>query len=363
MSKKNTYFSEDSDLTPLNGKIIAILGYGNQGRAQALNLRDNKLNVIVGNREDGDKKTAIQDGFEVHDISTATIKADIIFILLPDEIIPKIFNQLINPYLKQGAVINFASGYNIAFNLIKPPDFVDVIMLAPRMIGVGVRERFLKDEGFYSFISVHQDSTGDAKKILLALAKAIGTLKKCAIELTMKQEAILDLYNEQAFGPAFGLVLLSSIKVLIDKGLPPEAVLCEMYLSEEMAYTYRKMAQIGLVKQTNFHSNTSQYGAMSRGIRYFEFKRELEQKFEKTYEEIESGKFAKEWQRKISKIKFKLIKFFAMKQKINNIEKKVRKNLRLKEFDVYSEPKDISALLKTPEIQDEINEFKTLYEY
>ena len=363
MSKKKFYFSEDSDLTPLNGKIIAILGYGNQGRAQALNLRDNKLNVIIGNREDGDRKTAIWDGFEVYDISTAVMKADIIFILLPDEIIPKIFNQLINPYLKQGAVINFASGYNIAFNLIKPPNFVDVIMIAPRMIGVGVRERFLNDEGFYSFICVHQDSSGNAKKILLALAKAMGTLKKCAIELTMKQEAILDLYNEQAFGPAFGRVLLSSIKVLIDKGLPPEAVLCEMYLSEEMAYTYRKMAQIGLVNQTNFHSNTSQYGAMSRGTRYLKFKRELEQKFEKSYEEIESGKFAKEWQRKISKIKFKLIKFFAMKQKINHIEKKVRKNLRLKEFDVYSEPKEINTLLKTPEIQDEINEIKTLYEY
>jgi len=148
LSKKIIYFSEDSDLAPLNGKTIAILGYGNQGRAQALNLRDSKLNVIIGNREDGDLKNAIQDGFEVHDISTAVMKADIIFILLPDEIIPKIFKELINPYLKQGTVINFASGYNIAFNLIKPPGFVDVIMLAPRMIGVGVRERFLTDEGF-----------------------------------------------------------------------------------------------------------------------------------------------------------------------------------------------------------------------
>lgn len=363
MSKKNIYFSEDSDLTPLNGKIIAVLGYGNQGRAQALNLRDSKLNIIIGNREDADKTNAIQDGFAVYDISTSVMKADIIFILLPDEIIPKIFKELINPNLKQGAVINFASGYNIAFNLIKPPDFVDVIMIAPKMIGVGVRERFLKDEGFYSFVCVHQNSTGNAKKILLALAKAIGTLKKCAIELTMKQEAILDLYNEQAFGPAFGRVLLSSIEILIDKGLPPEAVLCEMYLSEEMAYTYRKMAQIGLVNQTQFHSNTSQYGAMSRGIRYFDFKRKLEHEFEKTYEEIESGKFAKEWQKKISKIKFRIIKFFAMKQNINQIEKKVRKNLRIKEYDVYSEPKDIDTLLKTPEIQDEINEIKTLYEY
>lgn len=364
MPKKDyVYFDDDGDLSVLEGKTIAVIGYGNQGRAQALNMRDSGCNVIIGNRDDDYKNKAKGDGFDVSDIPTAVGKADVIFILTPDETMPELFEKKIAPNLKDGAAVNFASGYNIAFDFIRPPSNVDVLMIAPRMIGVGVRERYLTGEGYFSFICAHQDATGNAKKIVLALAKALGSLKGACIETTMKQEAILDLFNEQAFGPAFGRVLLTAIDVLIDNGLPPEAVLTEMYLSEEMSYTYKKMAQIGLVKQTNFHSHTSQYGAMSRGARYLGVGKELKKNFQRTYDEIDSGEFAKEWEGKFSKIKFKVIKFFAMRQKINKLENEVRESLGLKNFDVYSAPEEIEELLKKPELQNEIDEMKDFYEF
>jgi ketol-acid reductoisomerase len=284
-----------------------------------------------------------------------------VFMLTPDEDMPELFEREIEPNLKPGATLDFASGYNIAFDLIKPPGGNNVVMIAPRMIGAGVRERYLTKEGFYSFICAHQDATGHAREILLALAKALGTLKAGAIEITMKQEAILDLFNEQAFGPAFGRVLLSAIDVLIRNGLPPEAVLCEMYLSEEMSYTYKKMAQIGLVRQINFHSHTSQYGAMSRGIRYLGLG--LQEKFQRTFDEISSGRFAKEWAGPLAKLRFKIIRFFATRQKINKIEQQVRKNLKLKEVDLATAPDDIEELLKRPELKNEIDEYREFYEY
>ena len=361
MTETNIYFENNANLEKIKDKKIAIIGYGNQGRAQALNLRDSGLDVIIGNKEDSYKEKALKDGFKIFNISEAVKRADIVFLLTPDETMPEMFEKEIEPNLKDGACINFASGYNIAFNLINPPDNIDVIMIAPRMIGVGVRENYLNGEGFYSFIGVHQEVTGNAKQILLALAKALGTLKKGGVEISMKQEAILDLFNEQAFGPAFGRVLLTCIKVLIKNGLPPEAVLIEMYMSNEMSYTYQKMAQIGLVKQTNFHSHTSQYGAMSRGVRYINLP--LEEKMQRSYDEIASGKFAKEWSGKVSKLKFKIIKYFAMKQEINKIEQEVRKNLKLKDFDVYSAPENIEELLKKPEVKNELKNIMDSFEF
>jgi ketol-acid reductoisomerase len=361
MLNKRTYFEEDANLKSLDKKKVAVIGYGNQGRAQSLNLRDSGIDVIIGNIGDRNKTRAEKDGFKVMDIKDAAKKADIVFLLIPDEDIPDVFTQDIEPNLKKGTTICFASGYNIAYGLIKPLPHLDIIMIAPRMIGVGVRERYLTGEGFYSFIGVHQDYTGSAENILLALAGAVGTLKAGGIVTTMEQEALLDLFNEQAFGPAFGRVLLSSINILIKNGLPPEAVLCEMYMGGEMSYTYKKMAQIGLVKQTDFHSHTSQYGAMSRGIRYL--KMGLEEKFQKSIDEIRSGDFAREWDSPFARLKFKLIKFFATRQKINKIERDVRKSLRLKEFDTKTAPEKIDELLSKPELQNEIDEIKELFEY
>jgi len=361
MLARKIYFEEHADTGLLDQKKVAVIGYGNQGRAQSLNLRDSGIDVVIGNMEDRNRSRAEKDGFRVLDIGDAAGNADIVLLLIPDERMPAVYRQDIAPNLKKGTAVCFASGYNIAYGLITPEPHLDIIMLAPRMIGVGVRERYLAREGFYSFIDVRQDHTGNAEKILLALAKAVGTLRAGGIPATMEQEALLDLFNEQAFGPAFGRVLLTAIDILIKNGLPPEAVLCEMYLSGEMSYTYKKMAQIGLVKQTDFHSHTSQYGAMSRGIRYM--KMGLEGKFQKSIDEISSGEFAREWESPLARLKFSLIKFFATRQKINRIEAKVRKNLRLKEFKTETAPEEIGELLKRPELKNVIDELRDFYEY
>jgi len=263
--------------------------------------------------------------------------------------------------LKPKSLINFASGYNVGFGLLDLPNNIDVVMIAPRMIGVGVRENFLNGKGFFSFIAIEQDVSGEAKAILIALAKGIGTLKKGAIMMKMKDEAILDLFNEQAFGPAFGRVLLSCINVLIDAGYPPEAVLIEMYMSGEMSYTYKKMSDVGLVKQVDFHSQTSQYGAMSRGIRFR--KLPLVPKMKQVLIEIQNGEFAKEWEKNITRLKFKIIKYFATKQKINKLEKQVRKNLNLKIYDIYEEnPPTREEMEKLKDITDELKLFEEYYE-
>ncbi len=357
----NIYHDKDADISILEDSVICVIGYGNQGRSQALNMRDSGLNVIVGNMEDNYKKTAIKDGFETFSIEDAVKKSDISFILIPDEVMKEVFAENIKPNLKEGNTIVFASGYNVGFNLLDLPSNSDVLMIAPRMIGVGVRETFLTGEGFFSFIAVEQDYTGEAMSRLLALSKAIGTLKKGAIKMSFKDEAVLDLFNEQAFGPAFGRVLLTSINTLIDAGYPPEAVLIEMYMSGEMSYTYQKMAKIGLVKQTYFHSHTSQYGAMSRGIRYM--KLPIRPIMENTLQEIESGEFTEEWEKRISKSKFKLIRFFATKQKINKLEKQVRKNLKMKSYDIFEEEPPTEEEIKVLEkISDEIKQFEELYE-
>ncbi len=355
------FHEEDGEIAILKEKTISIIGYGNQGRAQALNMRDSGLNIIIGNIKDKYRNIALTDDFSVFSIEEATEKSEIIFILIPDEIMKEIFEDKIKPHIRPNSILVFASGYNIGFKLLQPPENVDILLIAPRMIGVGVRENFLKNEGFFSFIAIEQDASGKAKEILLALSKGIGTLKKGALMLTFKEEAELDLFNEQAFGPAFGRVLLSSIYTLIEAGYPPEAVLIEMYMSSEMAYTYKKMAEIGIIKQVDFHSQTSQYGAMSRGIRFRKLPLKIPMK--RILKEIQDGEFTREWEKKITKLKFKIIKFFATKQKINKLEQQVRKSFNLKEYDIYKEEPPTDKEIKTIKgISEELELFKQYYE-
>ncbi len=327
------YFDKDANLAILKDKIIAVIGYGNQGRAQALNLRDNGVKVIVGNIEDEYRERALKDGLKVYSISEATKKADILMILLPDEIQAEIFNRDILPYLTENKVLDFATGYNIAFREVtgfKPPEFVDVIMIAPRMIGVGVRESFLSGEGFFSFIGIHQDHSGSAKEILLALAKGIGTTKKGAIETTFEQEAHLDLFSEQIFGPSFGNILRNAIKVLLEEGYPPEAVMVEIYMSGEFSYSLKEMAEFGIIDQMDHHSQTSQYGGLTRGASFIDER--LPEIMKKRLQEIQTGKFAREWARvqKRGKDPLKPLKDAARNMPFIQTEKRVRENLKIK---------------------------------
>jgi ketol-acid reductoisomerase len=289
------YHDEDASLDAITGETIAILGYGNQGSSQARNLRDSGLDVIVGNIDDAYRDAAVKDGFEVLSIAAASARANILFLLVPDEIMPEVYERDIAPHLRPGKLLNFAHGYNIAFNLIVPPAFIDVVIIAPRMIGAGVRDTYLSGEGFPSFVGVHQDATGNAKQRMLALAKAVGSTRAGCLEMTMHDEATLDLFTEQAFGPAFGRVMMTAIETLVEAGYPPEAVLMELYLSGEMAYSFLKIRERGMLKQHELHSHTSQYGTISRSVRYADLDPLLQQKMRESLEEIRSGAFAKEW--------------------------------------------------------------------
>ncbi|MGD8623625.1 MAG: SCP2 sterol-binding domain-containing protein, partial [Anaerolineae bacterium] len=213
--------------------------------------------------------------------------------LIPDEAMPHLFSQQIAPNLSPGDALVFASGYTIAFGHIEPPAGLDVLLVAPRMIGAGVRDLYVAGHGFPSFVGVAQDHSGQALALALALAKAIGSTRMGAVEVTFAQEAELDLFTEQCFGPAFGRLLTTAIELLLEEGYPPEAVLLELYMSGELAYTLSKIAEMGLIEQGTLHSRTSQYGSMSRGLRFA--LPGLRERMLQGLDEIRSGAFAREW--------------------------------------------------------------------
>ena len=328
VTESRIYHDKDADLRYLKGKTIAVIGYGNQGRAQALNLRDSGLEALVGTLKDPSWAQAEQDGMAVLSIREAASEGDILLLLIPDEVMPEAFTQEIVPQLKENKVIAFASGYNIAFGLIKPPPFVDVILLAPRMIGVGVRELYLNGQGFPSFIAVEQNHSGQAKDILLALAKGIGSTKAGVIEVTFAQEAEIDLFTEQAVGPIMSAAIQTAIEVEIEAGYPPEAVLLELYMSGEMGIVFNQIVEKGFIRQMELHSRTSQYGTMTR--RPLFATPELKTKMKDVLAKIRSGEFAREWtaEQQAGQPLFNELKRKALEHPLNALEDKVRKELK-----------------------------------
>jgi ketol-acid reductoisomerase len=289
------YHDADADLAALAGETIAVVGYGNQGRSQALNLRDSGLRVVVGNIGDASREAARAEGFETFDIAEACARADAVMLLVPDEVMPEVYAEYVEPNLAAGDLLDFASGYNVAFGLIEPPETVDVVMVAPRMIGPGVRDSYVEGEGFPSFVAVHRDATGRAPQRMLALAKGMGSTRAGCIEVSMRDEATLDLFTEQGFGPAFGQVLMTAVDLLVEAGYPPEAVLLELYLSGELAYTLAKMREVGVLEQMDFHSQTSQYGSITRAGKFAHLGEPMKRSMTEVLESIRSGEFAAEW--------------------------------------------------------------------
>jgi ketol-acid reductoisomerase len=287
------FFDQDADLGFLNNRTIAIIGYGNQGQAQGLNLRDSGMQVIVGNISDASAGQAKADGFEVYPISEASKKADILFLLIPDEVLPKVYQEHIAPHLVPGQTLNFASGYNIAFNHITPPADVDVILVAPRMIGKGVRETFLRGTGFPSLLAVHQDASGNALQIALALAKGIGSTRMGAVMSSFKEEAVVDLFSEQSGDLYFPRMMFD---VLVEAGFDPDVVLLELYASGELSEMYAAVRDMGLWGQLKLHSRTSQYGQQVTS-RLFSDHEAVKDGLRQVVNHIRSGEFSQEWKR------------------------------------------------------------------
>jgi len=287
------FHDSDAPLDAVKGKRIAVVGYGNQGRSWALNLRDSGLDVVVGTIADSSQKAAADDGFPAHPIAEAVDGADVVCLLIPDEIMGEAVAEHIRPTLKQGAAICFASGYAVAFGEVDLPEDSDLVMVAPRMIGVGVRETYQDGEGFIAFLGVERDASGSAWDVALGIARAVGATRRGCVEMTFAQEALIDLFVEQAIAPALQKVWRDAAMVLLERGIPLEAILAEFYLSGEIERTYRAMREIGPTKQWQFHSPTSQYGTMSRVDRFNEV--DIAERMRVAAEEIASGTFAKEW--------------------------------------------------------------------
>jgi ketol-acid reductoisomerase len=290
------FYDTDAPLEILRNKAIGIIGYGNQGRAQALNLRDSGLHVIVGGLRDETAKQAEADGFEVLSVADATNRADVLALLIPDEVQRQVYDETISKHLRAGQTLDFAHGYNIHFKLIVPPKDVDVIMVAPRMIGTIVRESFAAGKGAPAFVAVHQNATGHALETALAFARGIGATRAGVLETTFAQETELDLFQEQGLWPLLVRTMLTAFEFLSASGFPPEMVALEMYGSEEGSEIFREMARVGFFKQMRFHSQTSQYGTLSRAGQ-IPFQPELREFMKKALEGIRDGRFAEEWRR------------------------------------------------------------------
>ncbi|MEX1254114.1 MAG: NAD(P)-binding domain-containing protein [Dehalococcoidia bacterium] len=284
----------DGDLSVLDGRAIAVIGYGNQGRTQALNLRDSGVEgIVVATLRDESWTNAEADGFAPRSVADATAASDILFLLVPDEELPDVFAEHIEAHLKPADTLVFATGYNLAFGEMTPPKNVDLVMLAPRMIGQKARELFERGEGFYSYVSVEQDASGRAWPVLLALAKGIGTLRAGAFEVSARDEAVLDLFAEQGWGAVVGSTIMLMLDVATKAGLPPEALILDTYFSGEMTETFEAMAELGFYDQSRLHSRTSQYGGMMRTIAMD--REPIRKHLETVLAEIQSGAFAKQW--------------------------------------------------------------------
>jgi ketol-acid reductoisomerase len=279
------YYENDADLGKIAGEQVAVVGYGNQGRSWALNLRDSGCAPVICVRRDETREQAVADGFDAQDVESAS-DADIICILVPDDVI-----ALLPITARADACVIVASGYTLAFDRLDPAG--DAGMVAPRMLGPEVRLCYEEGVGFITAVGVHKDTTGRALDRVLAIARAIGGLRQGAIEMTPMQEAVLDLGVEQVLSPALTAVNTAFVQTMIDHGIPLEAIVTELVLSGEVERTYRLLREVGYAVQSEFHSPTSQYGQLTRRGRYDHL--EFLPTMRTLAEDITSGRFADEW--------------------------------------------------------------------
>ena len=289
------YFDKDADLSVIQAKSVAIIGYGNQGRAQALNLRDSGVKVVVGSRKDGSsEEQAKNDGFNVLSIDRAVIDADVIAILLPDQIMSVVYGESISPNLCSGKTIQFSHGYNIHYEKIIPPDDVDVIMVAPSGAGKMVREEFEKGSGVPNLIAIHQDYSGSAFEVALSYSKAIGGTRSAAFRSTFKEETETDLFGEQAvLTGGIPRLIQSSFKVMVESGYSPIVAWFVSYY--EVKLIVDLFNEKGFQFMNDAISDTAEYGGQTRGSRLMD--ESVTAKMKSFLDEIQSGEFFKEWEK------------------------------------------------------------------
>jgi len=293
------YYDKDADLNILKDKTIAVVGYGIQGRGQALNLRDSGLKVIIGQRLGGPNyEQAKNDGFEPVDAETAAKQADLIQILTQDHLQAEIYKKSIKKYLKKGKSLVFSHGFNIHFKQIIPSADIDVFMIAPKGPGALVRRQYEEGKGVPCLVAIHQDASGQALKKALAYAKGIGGARAGVIETTFKEETETDLFGEQAVlcGGASELIK-AGFETLVNAGYQPEIAYFECL--HELKLIVDLIYEGGIQGMRKRVSDTAEYGDLSRGKKVINEK--TRKIMRKMLSEIQSGKFAREWIRENKK--------------------------------------------------------------
>ncbi|MCE5299328.1 MAG: ketol-acid reductoisomerase [Spirochaetia bacterium] len=287
------YYDKDANLAVLKNRKVAIIGYGSQGHAHALNLRDSGVDVRVGLREDSQHWNAAKEaGLKVMGVSQAAAEGDVVMMLVPDQTQAKIYYQSVEKHMTKGKALAFAHGFNIHFGQIVPPGDVDVIMIAPKGPGHMVRRQYEEGKGVPSLIAVHQDATGKAKDIALAYARANGGGRAGIIETNFREETETDLFGEQAVlcGGASALIK-AGFETLVEAGYQPEMAYFEC--CHEMKLIVDLIYEKGITGMRYWISDTAKYGDITRGPRVItpETKKEMK----KILGEIQDGVFAREW--------------------------------------------------------------------
>ncbi|WP_416694331.1 ketol-acid reductoisomerase [Candidatus Pseudothioglobus sp. Uisw_050_01] len=289
----NRYYDKDADLSIIQGKKVAVIGYGSQGHAQANNLKDSGVEVVVGLREGSSSATKAKEaGLGVMTVEKASAWADVIMLLAPDEFQASIYSKNIEPNLRQGVALAFSHGLNIHFDMIVPRQDLDVIMIAPKAPGHTVRSEFVKGGGIPDLIAIEQDATGNAKQIALSYASAIGGGRTGILETSFREETETDLFGEQVVlcGGTTALVQ-AGFETLVEAGYEPEMAYFECL--HELKLIVDLLYEGGIANMRYSISNTAEYGDVTRGPRIVTDETKAEMK--KILSEIQSGDFAKEF--------------------------------------------------------------------
>jgi ketol-acid reductoisomerase len=286
------YYEQDADLNALKGKTVAIIGYGNQGRNQALNLKDSGISVVIAEVAEKGKQMAKSDGLPVYNAKEASAKADIIQILIQDDLQSNLYKNDILPSLKAGKAIMFSHGFNIHFGQIVPPADIDVFMIAPKGPGHLVRTTYVDGKGVPALVAIHQNATGDALKLALAYGKAIGATRAGVLETTFKEETETDLFGEQVV-LCGGLTELirSGFETLVAAGYQPEVAYFECL--HEVKLIVDLIYEKGISGMRDAISTTAKYGDVTRGRRIITDQTRHE--MQRILGEIQSGSFAREF--------------------------------------------------------------------
>ncbi len=287
------YHDRDADLKLLRGKTCAVLGFGSQGRAHALNLKDSGIDVLIGlYRRSRSRALARKSGLKVVDTAEAVRRSDVFFIALPDTKIPAIYKEDIAPHLRKKQTLLFAHGFAIHYRTIRPPDDVDVIMVAPLGLGQMVRREFQQGRGVPALVAVQQDATQEAKRIALAWAKGIGATRAGVIATTFREETETDLFSEQAvLCGGMSALVRAGFETLVDAGYAPEIAYFECL--HELKFIVDLMHEAGIAGMRALISETAKWGDLTVGPRIIN--RATKKQMAVALKQIQSGRFARQW--------------------------------------------------------------------